>query len=154
MPSFIPKLAKIAVFGAKMDHFRPQNESEVSETVFFFDGLKSWWSRPSFIHFGYWKSIERNTLIYPKISQNRSFWGKNGPFLAPKWVRSVRNYFHLLQHEKLVQYPKFHPFWWSLSMVSTLIPHCTWQVAPPFVQPTFFLFLTCRKVNKDNTQCP
>ena len=40
MPSFIPKLAKIAVFGAKMDHFRPQNESEVSETVFFFDGLK------------------------------------------------------------------------------------------------------------------
>ena len=60
------------------------------------------------------------------------FWGKNGPFLAPKWVRSVWNYFHLLQHEKLVQYPKFHPFWWSLGTVSSLIPHCTWQVAPPF----------------------
>ena len=26
----------------------------------------------------------QNALIYPKISQNRSFWGKNGPFLAPK----------------------------------------------------------------------
>ena len=73
----------------------------------------------------------RNFLIYPKMSQKRSFWGKKGQFLAPKLVRSVQHYFHLLRHEILVQYPKFHPFLWSLSMVSTLIPHCTWQLATP-----------------------
>ena len=40
MPSFVPKLAKIAVFGAKMSHFWPQNESEVSETVLSLSALK------------------------------------------------------------------------------------------------------------------
>ena len=77
------------------------------------------------------KSIEM-----PSFSQNEpktQLWGKNGPFLAPKWVRSVRHYFHLLRHEILVQYPKFHPFSWSLSMVSTLIAHCTWQLTTSFL---------------------
>ena len=55
MPSIIPKLAKKAVFGAKMGHFRPQNESGVFETVFIYFSPKSWSCMPSSIHFGYWK---------------------------------------------------------------------------------------------------
>ena len=39
----------------------------------------------------------RNAFNYPKICQKRSFRGKNGPFLAPKWVRNVWNCFYLLQ---------------------------------------------------------
>ena len=41
MPLIIDNQQKMEFWGAKMGDFWPQNESEVSETVFFFDGLKS-----------------------------------------------------------------------------------------------------------------
>ena len=100
---------------------------------------------PIFMHFGY-------ILIDPKISQKRSFWGKNGPFLAPKSVRSVRHYFYLLLHKKIVQYPKFHPFSRSLSMISTLIPHCTWQLAPPPLSSPSETFSSMSLTSSDSSQ--
>ena len=41
MPLIINNKQKMEFLGAKMGYFWPQNESEVSETVSFFDGLKS-----------------------------------------------------------------------------------------------------------------
>ena len=53
----------------------------------------------------------RNASNYLKISQKRSFQGKNGPFLAQKCVGSDRTVFFLCQPLKLLKYANFHPFW-------------------------------------------
>ena len=70
---------KTQVLGAKMGHFWPQNESKVSETVFIFVSLKSWWSMLSFIHIGHWKNREI-TSISSKLAKNAVLGAKMGHF--------------------------------------------------------------------------
>ena len=133
---------KSQIWGQKWAIFWPQNGVRGVRICFYLCQPKKLMRYVKFYLFWILKKY-RNFLIYPKMSQKRSFWGKKGQFLAPKLVRSVQHYFHLLRHEILVQYPKFHPFSWSLSMVSTLIPHCKWQLTNPFLMSNLnleFLF--------------
>ena len=94
-PLIISKSAKNGDLGAKWAIFGPKMcwkcaKLLLSSSAFIVD-VVCWVS--SILDFKKY----RNDFNYPKIRQKRSFRGKNGPFLAPKWVRNVWNCFYLLQ---------------------------------------------------------
>ena len=74
---------KTQFWGANMGDFWPQNESEVSKTVLSSSALKvdEVCQVSSILDI---KKNRENSINYHKMSQKRSFWGKNGPFSALK----------------------------------------------------------------------
>ena len=69
---------KWVVLGPKMGCLWPKNESKVSETVLSLSTLKIDEVRQ--VSSILYNKKYRNASNYLKISQKRSFWGKNGPF--------------------------------------------------------------------------
>ena len=93
-----------------MGLFWPKYESEVSQTVFIFVSLKSWWSMPSFIHIGYWKNREIPSII-SKWAKNAVLGAKMGHFWPKNESEVSETVSYLSQRWKLMKYAKFQPYW-------------------------------------------